>query len=175
MQKKLEKTTAWHIKNHQNYHFHRVQSSFWVSNTTESKITQTWSLAVWKRFEDFWLGIWLNMGNRRCFAGHAFMVWPMEELGQWSIHFSRSHMSLLLPVVPGSGSLTHQHPPRFPLPALYLFFFFPLFFTISPPPSYALPGIWKGRRETKRALVGNVGLSSWQWGETKSCAPKEWE
>lgn len=127
MQKKLEKTTAWHINNNQNYHFHRVQSSFWVSNTTESKITQTWSLAVWKRFEDFWLGIWLNMGNRRCFAGHAFMVWPMEELGQWSIHFSRSHMSLLLPVVPGSGSLTHQHPPRFPLPALYLFFF-PSFF-----------------------------------------------
>lgn len=96
------------------------------------------------------------MGNRRCFAGHAFMEWPMGEVGQWSIHFSRT---LLLPVVPGSGSLTHQHPPQLsfsssscPLSFFSPFFFFPSHLLHLP---YALPGIWKGRRETKRALVGN--------------------
>lgn len=82
----------------------------------------------------------------------------MEEVGQWSIHSLRSHISLLLSVVPGSGSLTHWHPPQFPFsappcPFSFFPFFFPLHLLHLP---YAFPGIWKGRRETKRAFVGNA-------------------
>lgn len=86
------------------------------------------------------------------------MVWPTKDMGQYSIHFSRSHMSLLRPVVSGWGSLTHQHPPQLPFssPPCPLSFFLlgvPGFHLLHLP--YALPGIWKGRRETKGALVGN--------------------